>query len=69
MRHRLYGGVRGSLCKEALYSIPIEIAYKIITHLNPTHFMETAPKFQADGQHIVPLLGWENITEGTSDYQ
>jgi len=24
MRHRLYGGVRGSLCKEALYSIFID---------------------------------------------
>ena len=36
MRHRLYGGVRGSLCKEALYSIQefIGHAYRQIDQIN-----------------------------------
>jgi len=36
MRHRLYGGVRGSLCKGALYSI----LYSAATFLVPGQSLE-----------------------------
>ena len=43
------------------HGFPQEIVDHIMGHyVDPYHYMETTSMFQPDGQHIIPLLGWEN---------